>query len=1175
MLTLLKLVSLTCLAMAPQQEPLGEYWGTGEAEAKYYKIVDVPLPKDLAIEAGSFEVMPDQKQLAIATRRGDIFMVDGVFDQHPEPRFRKFASGLDEVFGMAYRDGALLVTQQTEVTRITDQDGDGRADRFDTLSDKWGFRHYHEFAFGSKPDQDGNIWVALCLSKSYHSDAPFRGWCLKITPDGKTIPVCSGIRSPCGIGPNEHGVMFYAESQGPWNGSCSLKVLEQGGFMGHPISFNWYPLAPQLGSAPVTPNTPSRLEIERKRVKELVPYAVVFPYKRMGRSISGFMVDRTGGKFGPFENQIFIGDFSLGVVMRATTERVNGVWQGACYPFREGFDTGLLAVQFTPKGQLIAGGTNRGWPVRGPKAFAVQRLDWTGIVPFEIKEIKATPGGFEISFTKQVNRDLASNPDTYQLKTFTHIYRQGYGSPEVDQTVPAVTRAQVSADGMRVQLEVDGLVQGHVHDFYLPAMRSAENEDLLHTSAYYTLNEIPRTQAGTNDTSQATDTDATPTSGGLIDFVRPSDAVQLVGDSESQFVPESHHQCQWSFADGVLTASPKWDSVVTPKAYRDFRMHLEFNVNDAGDVPRERNGNSGVYIQQRYELQILNSFGVPADEYRKDDCGSIYGMKLPDQLVSKPAGQWQSFDISFRAARFENGKKTGNARLTVYQNGVLIHDDVPLKRKTGAGKNEENSARPIKLQGHHNQVQFRNVWIQEILATDFQESEKAIPKITASQKPLPLPGESFGINGNDAFVMLPKGRRNKNDIPWVWYAPTLNGLPAKAEQWMFERFLAVGVAIAGVDVGESYGSPEGRAKYDDFYNYLVESRKFNSKPCLLARSRGGLMLYSWAAENPKSVSGIAGIYPVCNIASYPGIDRACGAFGLTSDQLKAELTRHNPVDRLAGLAQQSVPIFHIHGDRDQVVPLQDNSALIAEKYERLGGEMTLQIVPGQGHNMWPGWFQSEKLVEFVLTQLGRPLYPHPVPESPLWLTFPGRDGPGKGKHVVLIAADQEYRSEQSMPMLAGVLSQHHGFECTVLFSVNKQGQVDPTLPAPLKEEDDLKHHRIPGLEHLAKADCVIWLSRFMQLPDDQLKHLHDYFDSGKPLIALRTANHGLWRDAKYRKDNEKVSLREMLGGDFHGAPWWMASRVDARGYRSRKRIPSNLDRRAGYLGPLGCLPLPQ
>ena len=170
--------------------------------------------------------------------------------------------------------------------------------------------------------------------------------------------------------------------------------------MGHPVSFNWYDIAPNLSRPKVEPNTRSRLLAERNRVKELVPYAVVFPYIKMGRSISGFVVDRTGGKFGPFENQIFVGDFSLSVVMRATTEKVNGVWQGACYPFREGLATGLLACEFTPRGDLIVGGTNRGWPVRGPKPYAIQRLDWTGIVPFEIKEINARPDGFKVTFTK-------------------------------------------------------------------------------------------------------------------------------------------------------------------------------------------------------------------------------------------------------------------------------------------------------------------------------------------------------------------------------------------------------------------------------------------------------------------------------------------------------------------------------------------------------------------------------------------------------------------------------------------------------------------------------------------------------------------------------------------------------------------------------------------------------
>jgi len=236
----------------------------------------------------------------------------------------------------------------------------------------------------------------------------------------------------------------------------------------------------------------------------------------------------------------------------------------------------------------------------------------------------------------------------------------------------------------------------------------------------------------------------------------------------------------------------------------------------------------------------------------------------------------------------------------------------------------------------------------------------------AAEKNLPIPGEVFAVADRTAFLILPPETDNNAPIPWVWYAPTLRGLPAKHETWMFEKFLDRGIAIAGIDVGESYGSPKGRALYSALHRELVKQRGLAKRACLLARSRGGLMLYCWAAEHPDSVACIAGIYPVCNLASYPGLARACGAYGMTQEQLAAALSEHNPIDRLAPLAKGNVPIFHIHGDRDAVVPLEKNSGEVEKRYSKLGGKMTLQIVAGQGHNMWPGWFQSQRLVDFVV-----------------------------------------------------------------------------------------------------------------------------------------------------------------------------------------------------------------
>ncbi len=233
-------------------------------------------------------------------------------------------------------------------------------------------------------------------------------------------------------------------------------------------------------------------------------------------------------------------------------------------------------------------------------------------------------------------------------------------------------------------------------------------------------------------------------------------------------------------------------------------------------------------------------------------------------------------------------------------------------------------------------------------------------------KTLPIPGKVFRVANHTAFLILPKNEKATEAMRWVWYAPTLPGLPGTEEKWMFQKFLDAGMAIAGIDVGESYGSPSGRTIYSSFYDELVERRGLSKKPCLLARSRGGLMVYNWAVEHPDSVACIAGIYPVCNLNSYPRIEKACGAYGMTQQQLTDVLAQHNPVDRLAPLAKAGVPVLHIHGDVDTVVPLETNSGELAKRYRRLGGEMTLTVVKGQGHNMWSGWFQCQELVDFVI-----------------------------------------------------------------------------------------------------------------------------------------------------------------------------------------------------------------
>ncbi len=190
----------------------------------------------------------------------------------------------------------------------------------------------------------------------------------------------------------------------------------------------------------------------------------------------------------------------------------------------------------------------------------------------------------------------------------------------------------------------------------------------------------------------------------------PRDAVVLFdGKDTSQWVHEGGKPCSWTVADGALVAGK--GSIMTRESYQDFRLHVEFNVPQPPQGAKDQaRGNSGVYIQRRYEVQILDSFGQDPPAF--NGCGSLYRQRAPDRNMSRKPGEWQTYDITFRGARFDSsGKKTENARITLVWNGVKVHDDVELKDKTGAGRPEGPEPGPILLQDHGAPVRFRNIWI--------------------------------------------------------------------------------------------------------------------------------------------------------------------------------------------------------------------------------------------------------------------------------------------------------------------------------------------------------------------------------------------------------------------------------------------------------------------------------
>jgi len=469
-----------------------------EDESAYYQIVTLPTPRETQLEAGDLAFMGPDK-LAASDRYGDIYIATGVLGDPAKVKWSLFASGLHEVLGLAYKDGWLYATQRPELTRIRDSKGTGRADTFETIADDWGLNgDYHEFTFSSKFDRNGDIWILLTLTSSVHSDSPLRGFGLLVTPDGKATPVVSGLRSPGGAGFNAAGDLFYTDNQGFWNGTCVLRQLRPGAFEGDPVCFRWFDDAAtkdRLARAglkkPIEPIDGSRMYDEFKRDPKFELPCIYFPYQKMGQSASGIACDVSRGKFGPFEDQLFVGDQCASTVMRVFLEKVNGRYQGACFPFREGFDSGNLALQFAQDGSLFVYGTDRGWGSRGGRPYALQRLVWTGKTPFEVREMRAAPDGFDLLFTQPVDRKSAGDPASYAMQAYTYIYQSSYGSPEVDHTAPVIKSAIVSNDGMAVRLSVSGLVLGNIHELHMDGVRSAQGAPLLHAQAYYTLNALP------------------------------------------------------------------------------------------------------------------------------------------------------------------------------------------------------------------------------------------------------------------------------------------------------------------------------------------------------------------------------------------------------------------------------------------------------------------------------------------------------------------------------------------------------------------------------------------------------------------------------------------------------------------------------------------------------------
>ncbi len=719
----------------------------------------------------------------IDTKKPDrLFAITGAGGDPAKIEVKECATGLYEPLGLCAVGDDLYCSNRKSIVKLSDKDGDGYFETREIVAEGWEGWNYHQFCFGLVYKEDGDkgssgeapetragkpvplrgkLYATLStamappgwegMGTNAAPNGAMRGGVLEVDLSSNTASVIAGgLRAPNGIGLGPQDSLWYLDNQGAWMPCSQFCEVIPGRFYGHHNRTNFVPELkdrfPEGGVASVFCDRPR------------TPASVLMPHNEAVNSPTQPQLITSG----LYAGQMYIGELTGGGIRRAFIEKVNGQWQGALFQFTQGLESGVQRMVWGPDGSLYVGGIGAGgdWNWRGTK-FGLQRLTPNGKTVFEMLAIRATPNGFEVEFTKPVANAAAWLGDAshFTIKQWTYAPTEKYGGPKVDEETLTVMKATPAANGKRVMLDVAGLKRGRCVSLRMDP-KSVDGEPIWSTEAWYTLNEVPRAAPPMGAMIAGKKID--PEQGGVgVGVLSPASAVTLIGASADPMFHSGKVKELPRDAKGGGLAGERGDEglmklpgyveiqgtgdLVTSSVFGDARLHVEWYSPAGGEG--QLAGNSGIYLQDLYEIQVLNTATAAAlgREEKNDEAGSIYKQKAPDVNASTGPGTWQAYDIWFRAPRFENGKKKEDARVSVYWNGVLVHNDVVMEGPTGAKAAVGESGAypvqtgPLRLQDHETKaegsVRFRNIWIAPL------EDVKYIAKTAEWEKPFDALGD--------------------------------------------------------------------------------------------------------------------------------------------------------------------------------------------------------------------------------------------------------------------------------------------------------------------------------------------------------------------------------------------------------------------------------------------------
>ncbi|WP_076972403.1 ricin-type beta-trefoil lectin domain protein [Streptomyces sp. M1013] len=453
-----------------------------------YTLTDL-RPSGFEPQVSAMDWLPDGR-LAVATwggsnnTAGEVYLLSNVTGDTGPGRVtaKKVASGLKEPMGIKHVDGKLYVSQKHELTELNDTDGDEVTDQYRRVA-TWPFGgNFHEFAFGLLY-KEGFFYLNLSVSINYGGattdpqPAQNRGTTIKVNREtGAVSYVAGGLRTPNGIGWGPEGDLFVTDNQGGWLPSSKLVHIKQNRFFNHYTN----PDGP-FDSQPVT-----------KPVLWL-------PQNEIANSPSTPLQLEDG----PFAGQMLFGDVTYGGIQRGFLEKVGGEYQGAVFRLTQGLEAGVTRISVGPDGALYAGGLGAGgnWGQEGKLTYGLQKLSPNGANAFDIRAMRAVPGGFHLEYTQPLSSDTANElAGRYKIKQWRYVPTADYGGPKVDEETLTAQSATLSADRKSVTLAIPGLKADRVVHVRSPRpFSSAGGESLWSTEAWYTLNKLPGAASGTGE----------------------------------------------------------------------------------------------------------------------------------------------------------------------------------------------------------------------------------------------------------------------------------------------------------------------------------------------------------------------------------------------------------------------------------------------------------------------------------------------------------------------------------------------------------------------------------------------------------------------------------------------------------------------------------------------------